>query len=83
MDNQRLHDEGVQISEKVLKKHRSDVIRLSGLLPTDARLELEGQLKADALQFFGDFKGYLSRVTDRKRHQLLGETYDFLQGVYL
>ena len=30
--NNRLHGEGVHISEKVLRKHRADVVELSGLL---------------------------------------------------
>lgn len=83
VDNWRLHDEGKQISEKVLKKHRNDVVKLSDLLPADARLELGGQLRIDAELFLTDLREYASRENSRKKRAILEETLEFLYGVYL
>ena len=83
VDNVRLHDEGVHISGKVLRKHRADVVELSGLLPTNARFPLDGQLRIDAEAFLADFDEYVLRETDRKRRAALEETLGFLRRVYL
>lgn len=83
VDNHRLHDEGIHISEKVLKKHRNDVMELSGLLSADARLELEGQLRADAELFLNDLEDISQREMNRKRRATIKETANFLRGVYL
>ena len=82
VDNRRLHDSGVGLSQKVLRKHRADVAALSGLLPANAKLKLEGQLREDAEAFFEDFEEYASRETSRKRRASLEETLRFLRGVY-
>lgn len=83
IDNQRLHRDGVHISEKTLKKHRADVEKLADLLPADSRLKLTGQLRIDAETFFDDFADHLERLTDRKRRTTLSETLAFLKSVYL
>lgn len=83
VDNRRLHDKGVRISQKVLKKHRADVVDLAGLLPDSARLELDGQLREDAEAFFEDFAEYASCETNRKRRAMLEDTLGFLRRVYL
>lgn len=83
IDNNRLHEEGVSISDKVLKKHRSDVFKLSSLLPPNARLELEGELRTDAEAFLADFEGFASRETSRKLKASLEEAAIFLRKVYL
>lgn len=83
VDNLRFHDEGVRISQKVLRKHRSDVAGLAGLLPSNARLQLEGQLRGDAEAFLEDFEVYMSRETNRKKRTMLEEVLEFLRGVYL
>lgn len=83
VDNWHLHEEGVRVSEKTLKKHRSDVAKLAGLLPANAKLTLDGQLRADAEAFFIDFEAYVARETNRKERLALTETLAFLRGVYL
>ena len=83
VDNVRLHDEGVHISEKVLRKHRADVVVLSDLLPANAEFPLDGQLRIDAEAFFADFDEYASRETDRKKRAALEETLEFLRKGYL
>ena len=82
VDNRRLHDSGVRLSQKVLRKHRADVAALAGLLPANARLRLEGQLREDAEAFFEDFEEYASRETSHKRRAALEEILKFLRGVY-
>ena len=82
VDNRRLHDGGVRLSQKVLRKHRADVAALAGLLPADARLKLEGQLREDAETFFEDFEEYTSHETSHKRRGALKETLAFLRKVY-
>lgn len=83
IDNQRLHEEGVRVSEKTLRKHRADVAELSNLLPISARLALNDQMRADAEVFFADFERYASNETNRKRHAALNDTFKFLKRVYL
>lgn len=83
VDNKNLHDRGVHVSEKVLKKHRNDVVNLAELLPINARLPLKGQLRTDAEMFFTDLEDYSSHETNRKRRNALEETLRFLRNVYL
>lgn len=83
VDNRRLRDEGVGISEKALRKHRADVAALVDLLPVSARLPLDGQMRADAEAFLSDFEVYASRETNRKRRAALEDALGFLRGVYL
>ena len=83
IDNKRLHDEGVPISEKVLRKHRSDVFELSRLLALDSRLPLSGGIREDAEAFLEDFEGYAARETNRKKKMALEDALDFLRRVYL
>ncbi len=83
VDNNRLHNKGIQISEKVLRKHRADVVELASLLSSSARLPLHGQIRADAEAFFADFEGYASRETNRKRRSVLEDVLKFLRRVYL
>ncbi len=83
VDNCRLHNEGVHVSDKVLRKHRNDVALLASLLPLDSRLELVGQLRDDAENFLLDFEEYAARETSYKRRATLLETLDFLRRVYL
>lgn len=83
VDNKRLHDEGVFISEKVLRKHRSDVFELSGLLSLDSRMPLSGGIREDAEAFLADFKEYASGETNRKRKASLNDSLEFLRKVYL
>ncbi len=83
IDNNRLHGEGIRIQDKELKKHRSDVAKLAGLLSGSSRLALAGQLRADAEMFFDDFSEHIPQVTDRRKRAELSETLDFLKSVYL
>lgn len=83
IDNMRLSNKGVMISEKTLRKHRSDVVYLSGLLTESSRLSLSDQMLADAVVFFEDFELYVLRETKAKRRAVLEEKLRFLRGVYL
>lgn len=83
VDNHRLHDEGIRIQNKVLRKHRADVVKLADLLTERDRLPLEGQMRADAEAFILDLEDYSSRVTRRKEKERLFETAEFLKFVYL
>ena len=83
IDNIRLHDEGAHISEKVLRKHRADIVQLAGLLPSNARLPLRDQMRANAEAFLADFEEYASRETNQKKRASLMETFAFLHKVYL
>ena len=83
IDNNRLHGEGVHISENVLRKHRADVVELSGLLSASARLDLQGRLRTDAEEFLADFVRYVSGETNRRRRIKLEEALEFLRHVYL
>lgn len=66
IDINRSYEEGRHCSIKDRRKHRSDIVRLAGLLPPSARLELIEQMRADAGDFFADFSSYVNRQTDRK-----------------
>lgn len=60
-----------------------DVVETSGLLSTNARLDLQGQLRADAEEFLADFVRYVSGETNRRRRIKLEESLEFLRNVYL
>ena len=83
IDNAYLHDEGISISEKVLKKHRADVFELSRLLALDSRLPLEGGIRKDAEAFLRDFEEYAQKETNRKRRASLIDALELLRKVYL
>lgn len=83
IDNKRLYEEGVGISEKTLRKHRADVARLIDLLAPNSRIALTGQMRDDAWVFLLDFEEYIARETNRKKRALLQEKLDFLRQVYL
>lgn len=83
VDNNRLHDKGVRISEKVLRKHRGDVVELASLLSSSTRFPLHGQMRADAEAFFADFEDHVSHETNRKRRSMLEDVLKFLRRVYL
>lgn len=83
IDLQRRHAEGEHVSEKDLRKHRADVAKLAGLLTSNSRLLLEGQLREDALAFLSDFEEYAGRNTDRKQQDLLAIVLSRLERVYL
>lgn len=70
-------------NSKNLRKHRSDVANLAGLLTESDRLNLQGQVRADAEAFLRDFEEYAARQTNRKQAERLGTTLDFLRQVYL
>ena len=72
IDNAYLHDEGISISEKVLKKHRADVFELSRLLALDSRLPLEGGIRKDAEAFLRDFEEYAQKETNRNEGYFIG-----------
>ena len=68
---------------KNLRKHRSDVASLAGLLAESDRLELHGQMHADAKAFLKDFEEYTARQTNHKQAERLRATLEFLRRVYL
>ena len=47
LDLQQRKDGGEKIDQKDINKHRSDVVRLLGLLPGDATVDLPDVVKAD------------------------------------
>ncbi|MDO4290506.1 MAG: hypothetical protein Q4C41_04680 [Eggerthellaceae bacterium] len=75
--------EGRHYSQKDLRKHRIDVARLSRLLAGGERLELDGQMRADAEKFLADFGSYAATVTNRKERGALLSDLSVLRGVYL
>ena len=81
IDNNELHDSGVHIAQKNLRKHRSDILRLTELLPSDASLPLEGRLRDDARTLFDDLETFAKHQVARKREEVL-EAASFLRGVY-
>lgn len=83
IDINRSYEEGRHCNDKDRRKHRSDIVRLAGLLPPSARLELIEQMRADAGDFFADFSSYVNRQTDRKERARLQDTLSFLEKVYL
>lgn len=83
IDINRSYEEGRHCNDKDRRKHRSDIVRLAGLLPPSARLELIEQMRADAVDFFADFFSYVNRQTDRKERARLQDTLSFLEKVYL
>lgn len=83
IDINRSYKEGRHCNGKDRRKHRSDVVRLSGLLPPSARLELTEQMRADAEDFFIDFASYGKRQTSRKERARLQDVLAFLEKVYL
>ncbi len=85
VDLNRKHDAGSPdgTNSKNLRKHRSDVAGLAGLLAESDRLELRGRMRADAEAFFDDFERYAARQTNRKQAQQLESVLEFLRRVYL
>lgn len=83
IDINKAYEEGRHCNDKDRRKHRSDVARLSGLLPPSARLELTAQMRTDAEDFFTDFIAYVNRQTNRKDRVRLRDTLAFLERVYL
>ncbi len=84
IDNNDLYARGVSVQEKDRTKHRGDVVRLSGLLPRNARLPLEGQLLDDARRFFNDLAAFAERPElDKKSKRRAVKALDFLKGVYI
>ena len=83
IDINRSYEEGRHCNDKDRRKHRSDIVRLAGLLPPSARLELIEQMRADAGDFFTDFASYVNRQTNRKERARLQDTLSFLEKVYL
>lgn len=83
IDNNRLHNDGVSVSDKVLRKHRADVLKLASLLSSGSKLELEGNIRADAEAFLADTEGFVSRETNRKTRASLEDALTFLRDVYL
>ena len=82
IDNNRLSDEGVFVSDKNRKKHRNDVVALLDLLPGSARLVLDGQLRDDAMVFLEGLRNHASERPQKDRERLL-EAADFLESVYI
>lgn len=85
VDLNRKHDAGIPDggNAKDLRKHRSDVASLTGLLASTDRLPLEGQMRDDAEAFLDDFSAYAARQTNRKLAARLEEELEFLKKVYL
>lgn len=77
------HNMGRHVNDKDLSKHRSDVSKLSRLLPTEASLVLVGKMRADAEAFFNDFEQYIDRQTNRKQRRALEEDLAVLKRTYL
>ena len=85
VDLSRKHDAGSPdgTNSKNLRKHRSDVASLAGLLAESDRLELRGRMRTDAEAFFDDFERYAARQTNRKQARQIESVLEFLRRVYL
>lgn len=57
LDLAKRKDDGVQISDKQIKKHRNDVFRLAQLLPADHKVDLAASIREDLREFLGMVSG--------------------------
>lgn len=83
LDLSKRKAEGQEIRSKDIKKHRNDIIRLSQLLPQDARIEITGKIKADMEEFLDHLKG--DETADPKALKSpmdRAEIVAFLRGAY-
>lgn len=57
LDLAKRKDDGDQISDKQIKKHRNDVFRLAQLLPADLKVDLADSIREDLRAFLGVVSG--------------------------
>lgn len=73
---------GLHVNSNDLKKHRKDVFRLLGLVPSDLRIELNGAMAEDAKAFLEAAKDPLFRIDQLDLGMTLEEAVDFLKLIY-
>ncbi|MBQ9001191.1 MAG: hypothetical protein IJ087_04990 [Eggerthellaceae bacterium] len=83
IDLNRRHAAGEHVSEKDLRKHRTDICRLVDLLPSEARLPLEGPMREDAVAFLDDFSVCAKRETSAKKRRALAKVDEIIRQTYL
>lgn len=77
------HDAGEHVNEKDLKKHRQDVMGLSGFLPPSESLRLNEQIAADVARFLDDMSIYSGRLTREREIVRVNRIVEQLRAVYL
>lgn len=83
LDLSKRKAEGQAINSKDIKKHRNDIIRLSQLLPQDARIEITGKIKADMEEFLDHLEGDETADPKALKAQMdRAEIVAFLRGAY-
>lgn len=75
------HLRGERINQKDLRKHRKDVLDLSGLLASDASCPLIGGVARDAERFLDGLPAYVDGLRRRDRANVM-DASEFLHGVY-
>ena len=75
------HRRGEHVNDRDLRKHRKDVLDLSGLLTSDASCPLEGNVAEDTALFLDGLSGYADGLRRRDRASVM-DTAEFLRGVY-
>lgn len=83
IDLQQKHASHGHCNKRDLRKHRTDVASLSALLTPLDRLELKGQMQADAELFLEDFAEYAQRNNRSNERARLMEDLALLKKVYL
>lgn len=82
LDLKRRKEAGEHVNEKDLKKHKNDVFRLLQIVPVGTRVESNGLVKENILQFIMDIRSQELRLKDMGLPFDKEEAIGLLQEIY-